>query len=93
MRFVQVRLKGEPAVDVRIGVTHTPKEIEVELAEGADADALTKQIEEALASENGILWLTDRRGRRVGVPSSRIAYVEVNAASEDRRVGFGAAVR
>ncbi len=41
----------------------------------------------------GVLWLTDRRGRRVGVPSDRVAYVELNTGSEDRRVGFGAAVR
>jgi len=78
-------------VDVRIGVTHTPKEIEVEL-EGTDADAVVAQIEKALA-ETGMLWLTDRRGRRVGVPSGRVAYVELNTGSEDRRVGFGAAVR
>jgi hypothetical protein len=79
-------------VDVRIGVTHTPREIEVELADGAQADALVAQIEQALA-DGGVLWLTDRRGRRVGVPSSRVAYVELNTATEDRRVGFGAAVR
>ncbi len=79
-------------MDVRIGVTHTPKEIEVELAEGTNADDLAAQIEEALAG-GGVLWLTDRRGRRVGVPSDRVAYVELNASSEDRRVGFGAGVR
>jgi hypothetical protein len=80
-------------VDVRIGVTQTPKEIEVELPEGTDADAVVTQIEQSLAAEKGVLWLTDRRGRRVGIPSERIAYVEVNATSEDRRVGFGAGVR
>jgi Protein of unknown function (DUF3107) len=80
-------------VDVRIGVTQTPKEIEVEMPEGTDADALTRQIEQSLITEKGVLWLTDRRGRRVGIPSDRIAYVEVNATSEDRRVGFGAGVR
>ncbi len=80
-------------MDVRIGVTHTPKEIEVELPEGTDADALATQIEQSLTAEKGVLWLTDRRGRRVGVPSDRIAYVEVNATTDDRRVGFGAGVR
>lgn len=79
-------------MDVRIGVTHTPKEIEVELPEGTDADALAKQIEVALAG-TGVLWLTDRRGRRVGVPSARVAYIEFNTGTEDRRVGFGAGVR
>jgi len=80
-------------VDVRIGVTQTPKEIEVEMPDGTDADALATQIEQSLAAEKGVLWLTDRRGRRVGIPSDRIAYVEVNATSDDRRVGFGAGVR
>jgi hypothetical protein len=80
-------------VDVRIGVVQSPKEIEVELAEGTDSAAVTSQIEEAMRSEGGVLWLTDRRGRKVGVPSARIAYVEVNATSDERRVGFGAAVR
>jgi hypothetical protein len=79
-------------VDVRIGVTHTPKEIEVELGDGINADALVTQIEQAL-SQGTVLWLTDRRGRRVGVPSERVAYVELDTGSEDRRVGFGAAVR
>lgn len=79
-------------MDVRIGVTHTPKEIEVELGDGINADALVTQIEQAL-SQGTVLWLTDRRGRRVGVPSERVAYVELDTGSEDRRVGFGAAVR
>ena len=32
----------------------------------------------------------DRRGRRVTVPVSRVAYVEVGAPASERRVGFGA---
>jgi hypothetical protein len=79
-------------LDVRIGVIHTPKEIEVELPDGSDSDAVAAQIEQALAG-GGVVWLTDRRGRRVGVPSDRVAYVELNTGSEDRRVGFGAALR
>ncbi|MHB8220070.1 MAG: DUF3107 domain-containing protein [Acidimicrobiales bacterium] len=38
----------------------------------------------------GVLWLTDRRGRRVAVPVAKIAYVEVGAPTNERRVGFGA---
>lgn len=80
-------------MDVRIGVVQSPKEIELELPEGTDAEKLTAQVEKALGSETGVLWLTDRKGRRVGIPSARIAYVELNTASEERRVGFGAALR
>ena len=80
-------------MDVRIGVVQSPREIEVELPDGTDPEKLTKQIDAALGSDGGVLWLTDRRGRRVGVPSARIAYVEMGAPHDDRRVGFGAAVR
>ena len=38
-----------------------------------------------------MLWLTDKRGRRVGVPASRIAYVEFGSPAGERVVGFGAA--
>jgi hypothetical protein len=73
-------------VEVRIGVTQTPREIEIELAEGS-RDQVQKDIEAALANGEGILWLTDRRGRTVGVPSAKVAYVEITP-TEDRRVGF-----
>ena len=76
-------------MDVRIGVTQTPKEIEVELAEGTDVEALTKSIESTLSGGDGVLWLTDRRGRRVGVPAAKVAYVELNVTGDERRVGFG----
>jgi hypothetical protein len=75
-------------VDVRIGVTYTPKELEVELADDADRDTVLKQVEEAISGE-GMFWLTDRRGRTIGVPAAKIAYVEIGSGHEDRRVGFG----
>jgi hypothetical protein len=79
-------------VEVRIGVTQVPKEIEVDLGEDADRDALVKQIDTALAEgeKGGMLWLTDRRGRRVGVPAAKVAYVEIGSPADERRVGFGA---
>ncbi|MST31320.1 DUF3107 family protein [Acidimicrobiaceae bacterium USS-CC1] len=79
-------------MDVRIGVTQTPKEIEMDLGDGADADAVARQVEEALGSESGVLWLTDRRGRRVGVPAAKVAYVEIDARQDNRKVGFGVAI-
>lgn len=75
-------------MEVRIGVLHTAREIELDLGDDADADKVSKQIETAIASGEGVLWLTDRRGRRVGVPAQRLAYVEIGP-SGDRRVGFG----
>ena len=77
-------------MDVRIGIIQTPKELDIELAESTDRDEVIADVERALADADGILWLTDKRGRRVAVPSARIAYVEVGAQAEERRVGFGA---
>jgi hypothetical protein len=77
-------------LEVRIGVTYTPKEIEVEVGEDTDPDQLIAAIEEAVSTEGRVLWLTDRKGRRVGVPSSKLAYIEIDADTHDRRVGFSA---
>jgi hypothetical protein len=77
-------------VDVRIGITQTPKELEVEMGDDTDLDKVVAEIEKLLKTGDGVLWLTDRRGRRVGVPVVKVAYVEVGAPSGDRRVGFGA---
>jgi hypothetical protein len=77
-------------VDVRIGITQTPKELEVELPEDSDREKVLADIDKALDKGDGVLWLTDKRGRRVAVPVPKVAYVEVGAPATDRRVGFGA---
>ena len=75
-------------MDVRIGLTQTPKELEVQLDDDADAAALRKQVDAALAA-GSTLWLTDRRGRQVGVPAEKLAYVEIGSPDDARRIGFG----
>jgi hypothetical protein len=77
-------------VEVRIGVTYTPKEIEVDVSDDTDRDQLIAAVEEAVSSEGKVLWLTDRKGRRVGVPSAKLAYVEIGADASQHRVGFSA---
>ena len=77
-----------PWVDVRIGVTQAPREINVEVAD-TDRDDLRSRIEAALAGATDVLWITDRRGRDIAVPSAKIAYVEIGSSDGDRRIGFG----
>ncbi len=77
-------------MDVRIGIVQSVKEIEIELDEDADRDGIVAEIESSLGKGEGVLWLTDRRGRRVAVPAAKVAYVEVGAPTHERRVGFGA---
>ena len=75
-------------VDVRIGVTQAPREITVEVDDG-ERDDIKSRVEAALSGASDVLWLTDKRGRDVGIPSAKIAYVEVGNADGDRRIGFG----
>ena len=75
-------------MDVRIGMTQTPKELEVHLGDDADPAAIQKQIDKAISS-GGTLWLTDRKGRQVGVPTAKLAYVEIGSPDDERRIGFG----
>ena len=79
-------------MDVRIGVTQAPREIEVELADNTGVDELVAEVDKAITKGSGMLWLTDKRGKRVGIPAAKLAYVEVDTAADMRRVGFGAAV-
>lgn len=75
-------------MDIRIGVTYTPKEIALELDESAKTDAIKAQVDEAL-SGSGTLWLTDSKGRQIGVPADKIAYVEIGSEQANRPIGFG----
>ncbi len=79
-------------MEIRIGVTYSPKEIEIDLADDVSGDDLVTQISTSVGEEGTMLWLTDKKGRRVGVPTTKLAYVEIGAPRSDRRVGFSPAV-
>ena len=74
-------------MDVRIGMSQTVREIEVEIAD-EERDTLLANVEAAIARGDGTLWLTDKKGRTVGVSVAKLAYVEIGAKDEERRVGF-----
>jgi hypothetical protein len=74
-------------MEVRIGVVYTPREIVLEMSD--DADAVSKTIETSLREEGAMLWLTDSKGHRVGIPTDKLAYVEIAGPDADRKVGFG----
>jgi hypothetical protein len=74
-------------MEVRIGVVYTARELTVETDDSADVVA--EAIERALAGGDALFWIVDSKGRRVGVPTDKIAYVEVAADAGGRKVGFG----
>ena len=76
-------------MNIRIGMSHTPKELEIELEDGT-GDGVVEEITKAVTEDTGVLWLTDRKGRRVGVVTAKVAWIEVGPETEGRRVGFSA---
>ncbi|MZE79674.1 DUF3107 family protein [Streptomyces sp. SID5475] len=75
------------AVEVKIGVQHTPREIVLESAQ--TADEVERAVADALAGKAQLLTLVDEHGRKVLVPSEKLAYVEIGEQAV-RKVGFGA---
>ena len=55
----------------------------------ASAEQVAATVDSVLSNGDTLLWLTDNKGRRVGVPTDKIAYVEVAGDAAERRVGFG----
>jgi hypothetical protein len=74
-------------MELHIGVVHTPKELSLEL--DGTADEVASKIDKALADGTPVVWLTDTKGRRVGIPAERIAYIELDEDGGNKRVGFG----
>jgi hypothetical protein len=72
-------------MEVKIGIQHAPRELVFETSD--EATAVEKQVTEAVAKD-GTLTLTDARGRKILVPASKIAYVEIGGGVSGR-VGFG----
>ena len=48
---------------------------------------LMAKVNEALASDHGVLDLTDTKGQRTLVPAHALGYVQI-ASKTERRVGF-----
>lgn len=71
-------------MEVKIGVQHAARELVVETDESTDA--IEKLVTDAIASD-GVLSLTDAKGRRTVVPAAKLAYVEIGR-SVIGQVGF-----
>jgi hypothetical protein len=72
-------------VEVKIGVQHATRELVLESAESSDD--VEKAVAAALGDDNGVLVLSDAKGRKVLVPADRLAYVELGTSTAGH-VGF-----
>jgi hypothetical protein len=85
-----VDFEGVIDVDIRIGVTQAPREISLELEDDEKTrQAFKTAVDDALAGKSTTLWVVDKRGRDIAIPSAKIAYVEIGSSGADRRIGFG----
>ncbi|GIF58751.1 DUF3107 domain-containing protein [Asanoa iriomotensis] len=73
-------------MEVKIGVQYAPRELVIESSQSPAE--VEKLVTEAIASE-GTLSLVDEKGRRVIIPVSKLAYVEIAEATRGT-VGFTA---
>ncbi|HYN97503.1 MAG TPA: DUF3107 domain-containing protein [Pilimelia sp.] len=72
-------------MEVKIGVQYAPRELVLESAQSPAE--VEEAVTDAFGRDSGVLSLTDEKGRRVIVPISKVAYVEIAEASA-RAVGF-----
>jgi Protein of unknown function (DUF3107) len=72
-------------VEVKIGVQFANRELVIDT--NLSSDEIEKTVAEALKTEQGVLSLTDSKGRRVIVPADRLAYVELGTPAAGQ-VGF-----
>lgn len=75
-------------MDVRIGVTDHPREIAIQLPDDTDRDAVKAAIDQALTGASATLWLTDEKGKEVGVAAAKISFVELGPEGGNP-IGFG----
>jgi hypothetical protein len=77
-------------IEIKIGLTQVPRELDIELSKDTSRDELVSEIEKMMTSGEGILWLTNRKNSKIAVPVSKISFIEISDELEERRVGFGA---
>jgi hypothetical protein len=76
-------------VDVRIGLVDSARDLEIELSDDADLEALQKEVGELLTRVDGVLWLTDKKGNQIAVSGPKVTFVALGTGGEKGRIGFG----
>ena len=66
-------------MEVKIGVQNAARELVLDT--DLSSDDVAKAVAKALAGDEAVLTLEDSKGRKVLVPSEKLAYVEVGAPS------------
>ena len=72
-------------MEVKIGIQNANRELMID--SDLSGDDVESTVSKSLSSDEPLLVLTDTKGRRVIVPTDKLAYVEVGSPSSGQ-VGF-----
>lgn len=72
-------------MEVKIGVQHASRELVID--SGQSSDEVESIVANVLAGDERLLVLADNKGRKVIVPTDKLAYVEVGSPTVGQ-VGF-----
>jgi len=72
-------------MEVKIGVQNANRELSLDSNE--TSETVEKAVAAALSGEEKLLTLSDSKGRKVIVPTEKLAYVEIGSPSVGQ-VGF-----
>ena len=66
-------------MEVKIGVQNTNRELVVDSSQSADE--VEKAVTASLGGETKVLVLSDSKGRKIIVPTDKLAYVEIGTST------------
>jgi hypothetical protein len=72
-------------VEVKIGVQNASRELVIDSDQSSDDIEAT--VSKAVAGDDTVVVLTDTKGRRVIVPTDKLAYIELGSPTAGQ-VGF-----
>jgi hypothetical protein len=75
-------------MEIKIGLIQALKELEIEISDDL-RDEVIEEIKRAFSENAKVLWLTDKKGKKFAIATERLAYLEIDPISSERRVGFG----
>ena len=77
-------------MDVRIGLVHSIRELELELPDDTDVDALKAERGQGAGDDDAVLWLTDKKGNQVALVG-REGHLRLHRERRRRRAASASA--
>jgi hypothetical protein len=70
---------------VRITMSRSPREVVIDIE---DLAGFKVEVSKLYADEEEIWWVTDIKGKELGLPVENIGHIEIDTSESERQVGF-----